>query len=87
MGYAPVSSSMADQSSLPKSLAPIGATRDVAAAYLSLSPTMFGRLVDAGLMPRPRPVGARKIWDLEEVRLAFKALPPEFVPDQEPGEG
>ena len=28
-------------------------------------------------MPRPKLVGSRKIWDLEEVRLAFKALPAE----------
>jgi hypothetical protein len=28
-------------------------------------------------MPKPRLVGARRIWDIEELDLAFKALPRE----------
>ena len=39
-------------------------------------------------MPRPRQAGGRRIWDVEELDLAFKALPreggddePVFVPD------
>jgi hypothetical protein len=28
-------------------------------------------------MPRPRLVGGRRIWDVEELDLAFKALPRE----------
>lgn len=28
-------------------------------------------------MPRPRIAGARRIWDVEELDLAFKALPRE----------
>jgi predicted DNA-binding transcriptional regulator AlpA len=48
-----------------------------AAIYLSLSPSFFRRLVDQGSMPRPRRAGARRIWDVEELDLAFKALPRE----------
>jgi predicted DNA-binding transcriptional regulator AlpA len=48
-----------------------------AAVYLSLSPSFFRRLVEQGLMPRPRKAGARRIWDVEELDLAFKALPRE----------
>ena len=48
-----------------------------AAIYLSLSPSFFRRLVDGGSMPRPRKAGARRIWDVEELDLAFKALPRE----------
>jgi excisionase family DNA binding protein len=48
-----------------------------AAIYLSLSPSFFRRLVDKGVMPRPRVAGGRRIWDVEELDLAFKALPRE----------
>lgn len=48
-----------------------------AAIYLSLSPSFFRRLVDQGVMPRPRIAGGRRIWDVEELDVAFKALPRE----------
>ena len=48
-----------------------------AAMYLSLSATFFRRLVDEGIMPRPRLVGRRRIWDVEELDAAFKTLPRE----------
>lgn len=48
-----------------------------AAVYLSLSPSFFRKLVEASTMPRPRVVGSRRIWDVEELDLAFKALPRE----------
>lgn len=48
-----------------------------AAIYLSLSPSFFRRLVDQGSMPRPRIAGGRRIWDVEELDVAFKALPRE----------
>jgi excisionase family DNA binding protein len=48
-----------------------------AAIYLSLSPSFFRRLVDQGVMPRPRVAGGRRIWDVEELDVAFKALPRE----------
>lgn len=48
-----------------------------AAVYLSISPSYFRRLVEQGVMPRPRVVGTRRIWDVEELDSAFKALPRE----------
>ena len=47
------------------------------AAYLSLSPSFFRQLVAGGLMPRPRVAGRRRIWDVDELDVAFKALPRE----------
>ncbi len=65
-----------------------GLDENEAAIYLSLSPSFFRKLVGQGRMPRPRLVGERRIWDVEELDLAFKALPREggddgavFVPD------
>jgi hypothetical protein len=48
-----------------------------AAVYLSLSPTLFRQLVFQAVMPRPRVVGRRRIWDIEELDRAFLALPRE----------
>ncbi len=54
-----------------------GLDENEAAVYLSLSPSFFRKLVSAGRMPRPRRIGERRIWDVEELDLAFKALPRE----------
>lgn len=54
-----------------------GFDENEAAVYLSLSPTTFRTLVKNGDMPRPRIIGARRIWDIDELDLAFKALPRE----------
>ena len=54
-----------------------GLDENEAAVYLSLSPSYFRKLVEQKAMPRPRLVGNRRIWDLEELDLAFKALPRE----------
>jgi hypothetical protein len=65
-----------------------GLDESEAAIYLSLSPSFFRKLVTEGRMPRPRQAGGRRIWDVEELDLAFKALPREggddgavFMPD------
>jgi len=54
-----------------------GLDENEAAVYLSLSPSFFRKLVAAGRMPRPRVIGGRRIWDVEELDLAFKAMPRE----------
>jgi len=46
-----------------------------AAVYLSLSPSFFRRLVDKGDMPRPRLLGSRRIWDVDDLDAAFRSLP------------
>jgi hypothetical protein len=45
--------------------------------YLSLSPSFFRKLVTKGLMPRPRLAGCRRIWEVDELDLAFRSLPRE----------
>jgi len=54
-----------------------GLDESEAAVYLALSPSFFRRLVEIKTMPRPRVVGGRRIWDVEELDVAFKALPRE----------
>ena len=57
-----------------------------AAVYLSLSPSFFRRLVDQRIMPRARVVGGRRVWDVEELDIAFKALPRDGGEDETFGE-
>ena len=54
-----------------------GLSESEAAIYLSLSASFFRKLVEQGVMPRPRLIGSRRIWDVEELDLAFKGLPRE----------
>lgn len=54
-----------------------GLSETEAAVYLSLSPAFFRRLVEQKIMPSPRLAGRRRIWDIEELDVAFKALPRE----------
>ncbi len=54
-----------------------GLDENEAAVYLSFSPSFFRKLVTDGRMPRPRLADGRRVWDVEELDLAFKALPRE----------
>lgn len=56
-------------------LAPIGLSLEQAAEYIGVAPGTFRRLVEAGTMPAPREIHARRVWDVEELRDAFKRLP------------
>jgi hypothetical protein len=46
-----------------------------AAAAIGISVSKFHLLVSQKRMPSPRRLDGRKIWDVDELREAFKALP------------
>jgi len=48
-----------------------------AAAAIGVSASKFRALVKDGRMPSPRRIDGRTIWDVDELRAAFKALPHE----------
>ncbi|WP_316197039.1 hypothetical protein [Bradyrhizobium sp. SZCCHNS3053] len=48
-----------------------------AAAAIGVSASKFRALVKESRMPRPRRIDRRFIWDVDELRAAFKALPHE----------
>jgi len=48
-----------------------------AAAAIGISASKFRTLVGERRMPSPRRLDGRKIWDVDELRAAFKALPHE----------
>jgi predicted DNA-binding transcriptional regulator AlpA len=52
-----------------------GLSRDEAAVYVGVSATKFDEMVDAGTMPNPKEIGARRVWDLRALDSAFDALP------------
>lgn len=64
-----------------------GLSQIEAATYLSLSAAFFRTLVDQGVMPKPRLAGGRRIWDIEELDIAFKALPREGGEEASWGDG
>jgi predicted DNA-binding transcriptional regulator AlpA len=52
-----------------------GLSRVEAAGYIGTSPSTFDKLVAGGLMPKPKRVLGRVIWDARALDRAFDALP------------
>jgi len=62
------------QDALPHSLAPIGLSREVAAAFIDVSPSKFDQLVADGRMPKPKRIDGRRVWDRTKIERAFSDL-------------
>jgi predicted DNA-binding transcriptional regulator AlpA len=60
---------------LPQSLLPRGLSREQAAAYVGISPSLFDTLVKDGRMPAPKRINSRTVWDRLQLDEAFTALP------------
>jgi predicted DNA-binding transcriptional regulator AlpA len=60
---------------LPSSLPPRGLSREQAAAYIGVSPSLFDEMVKDGRMPKPTRINARTVWDRIKLDEAFAALP------------
>ena len=61
---------------LPPQLAPVGLRREAAAAYWSVSPSAFDKLVSCGVAPRSiagLPIGV-KLWDRRQLDERFAEL-------------
>ena len=57
-----------------------GLSRSQAAAYIGVSPTMFDAMIDDCLMPKPKCIGARRVWDRHALDEAFMDLPDADAP-------
>lgn len=64
-------------SPLPPGIMPFGLSRTEAAWLIGVSPTMWDSLVRDGLMPKPKRIGSRTIWDRAAVERAWGAIPEE----------
>lgn len=65
------------------SIDPRGLNREVAASYIGIGTTLFDTLVTEGRMPKPKLINSRKVWDRQELDIAFNKLPNEYEPDDE----
>lgn len=54
---------------------PLGLSAQEAAALLGISESLFCRAVQMSLMPRPRKLFGRLLFDAEEVIAAYRRLP------------
>jgi excisionase family DNA binding protein len=59
-----------------------GLAEGEAALYIGLSASKFRELVVQGVMPRPRLIGRRRVWDVDDLDAAFKSLPIEGEPGE-----
>ena len=60
---------------LPRSLPPIGLSRETAAAFIDVSPSKFDEMVRDGRMPKPKQIDARRVWSRAAIEKAFARLP------------
>lgn len=65
------------------SLPPRGLSRAAAAAYVGISSTLFGQLVEAGVFPAPKRLAGRCVWDRLSLDRAFDDLPEVLNPGQD----
>lgn len=57
--------------------APRGMSREEAARYIGVGTTKFDELVSEGIMPKPKRIGSRVVWDRFAIEAAFSDLPDE----------
>lgn len=67
---------------LPISLPPRGLSREQAAAYIGVSPSLFDEMVEDGRMPKPTRINSRTIWDRLKLDAAFAALTHDGIPEK-----
>lgn len=63
------------QDTLPRSLPPIGLSRETAAAFIDVSPSKFDEMVKDGRMPKPKHIDSRRVWARLAIEKAFARLP------------
>lgn len=60
---------------------PRGIDRIEAASYVGIGVELFDRGVACGMLPKPRQIFSRLVWDIYELDRAFDAIPHK---DEEP---
>lgn len=54
---------------------PRGLSREEAARYVGVGTSKFDEMVESGIMPRPKRLGRRTVWDRMAIDIAFTDLP------------
>jgi hypothetical protein len=65
---------------------PVALSADEAAAFLRVCPGTFLAAVEKGLMPQPRRLLGRVLWDADELKTAFRQLPTRDLREKEKNE-
>jgi hypothetical protein len=65
----------------PIALLPRGLSADEAARYIGVGRTKFGDLVARGMMPKPKRIDGRQVFDRYALDAAFTDLP-DYVPNR-----
>jgi len=65
----------APQPRRPHAIEPRGLSRAGAAGYIGVSATKFDAMVRDGIMPEPKLIGGRVVWDRYALDSAFEDLP------------
>jgi len=60
---------------LPDGALPRGLSRVEAARYIGVGTSTFDAMVKGGTMPKPKTIGARRVWDKWKLDVAFSELP------------
>ena len=63
---------------------PRGLSRIEAAIYVGVSPSLFDEMVRDGIMPKPKRINSRTVWDRKRLDEAFEALPDDGDSDGNP---
>ena len=59
----------------PDGVLPRGLNRIEAARYVGVGTSTFDAMVKGGTMPKPKTIGARRVWDRHKLDAAFDELP------------
>jgi predicted DNA-binding transcriptional regulator AlpA len=59
----------------PHGYPPRGLSREEAARWVGVSPSLFDQMVKDGRMPGPKVINSRVVWDRYQLDPAFEALP------------
>ena len=70
-----MSKAVAAEQLLRAGLAPRGLSREEAARYVGIAAGTFDQMVECGLMPTPKMMRGRRVWDRHAVDAAFERLP------------
>jgi hypothetical protein len=75
---------MGRQSALPPTLPPRLITREAAAAYISVAPGTFDKMVEDGRMPPAKRLSSgRRAWDVRALDVAVDSLPSDGVAEKD----
>lgn len=62
---------------------PRGMSRELAARYIGVSPSLFDIMVRDGRMPPAKEINARRVWDRFAIDQCFEHLPGGSNPDDD----